>query len=232
MKTKLHKLPKAMLILCLVASASANGQSSFAGGARFDFEPNKWGAREFPKPNPGGYEDSTPHTVQNGSMPQGSNFLGVNPQMLSKPQQLVAPVVRARVMPQAQPVVKAIPLNNPFNPSFGQPVGLNAPIAALPKTAAPKLPEIAAVPHSLPNSSAEKAVSAKLMHANNNASKNVNGRLLHPRRAVGRSADALAMKNIDSYGKNFGYVPGAYLPTTVGSGTATRTAVAGKLLRH
>jgi hypothetical protein len=171
--------------------------------------------------------DSTPHSVQNGSVPRSTNFLGVDPQMLSKPKPepvAVAPVTQTHVVVRPT-YTQAVPLNNPFKESFGKPVGLSAPIAALPPVAAPK---------SLPNSSAEKAVSAKLKHANNNiaASKNVNGRLLHAKHAVGRSAEQLALKNIDSYGKNFGYVPGPYLPTKVGSGLSTRTAVQGTILRR
>ncbi len=231
MKTKIDKLPKLMLILCLVASASAGWQSSLAQGrgARFDFAPNKWRAAEFPKANQG--FDQMPHSVENGSMPQGSNFLGVDPQMLARPKLVSTPAVA-----QTHAVVRPnpIPLNNPFNSSFGHPVGLNAPIASLPNMAAPKNLENAAVPNSLPKSSAEKAVSAKLMHANKNpnVSKNVNGRLLHAKHAVGRSAEQLALKPVESYGKNFGYVPGPYLPTTVGSGASTRTAVQGRILRR
>jgi hypothetical protein len=156
-----------------------------------------------------------------GKVPHNSSFLGVDPQLLAKP---VAPVTHTQVTMRPTST-QAQPISSSFKPAFGQPVEPQvAHIASLPKMASPM---------SISPSSAAKAVSAKLLPVKPSlaANRKVHGTLLNHKHAVGESlGPALALKNIDSYGKNVGYVPGQYLPTSSGAGMNTRADVTGKLL--
>jgi len=189
------------------------------GGARFRYAPNIW-RLEQPRIPHESYAVTPPaRSALDGRVPRGTSFLGVDPQLLSKP----APITRTQAV--MQPSIKpAAPTNNPFQPSFGQP-STPPVMAALPKTASPL---------SLPQSSANKALSGKLLHKPSPlANKQVSGKLFNHKRAVGQSAGpALALKHIGRYDRNVGYVPGAFLPTSLSSGMSAKADVKGRLLRH
>jgi hypothetical protein len=210
MNTQLKFLP----ILIIAATVTVTLQPASAKGARFDFAPNIFPLEHAQLPAGYGEPPVAPHSVQTGSVPKSSSFLGVDPQLLSKAP--VAPLARA--IPSMN-FTKAVPLNSPYQSTFGKPVTPSQPVmATLPKAAAPLAL----------NPPATKPVAAK------NASKSVSGKLLNkPKHVVVPSrATALALgKKIDSYGQNSGYTPGGYLPTASGSGMTINADVSGKLLQ-
>jgi hypothetical protein len=157
-----------------------------------------------------------------------SNILGLDPRLTARPQIMTPPPVLAHntVMP-AMTSTKAVPITKPFQASFGKPV--SPPVMAnLPKIAAPL-----AIPQQVAKPAIAKALPVK---PSTGANKNVHGTLLtkQPKRTVTPSranAIALGTPKIDSYGKNVGYTPGAYLPTASGSGNSARADVYGRLLK-
>jgi len=211
MNIKLAALP----ILTIVASATVSLQSAQAsepGGARWHFAPNIYKVEQ---PNMPRDYDAAPGASVPASVP--NNLLGVTPDMLvrkSVPQ--IAPMVTAKIKPTAT-FTKAVPMNTPFNQSFGNPIS-PPQVAALPKTAAPL---------ALP-AQAKKLASANIPAKPIVASRNVNAHLI-PKHSVGASAGpALALKKVESYG-NVGYIPG-FTTTSTGSSASVSTNVAGTLL--
>src|SRR2546422_11621748 len=100
-------------------TAGITAQAAFAGDAgtaRFNYAPNLWKVEGVHVPA----LPEAPHSVKNGSVPQGPNFLGLSPQMLAKPAPVPAPA-----QAQAPPVQTQVSAR----PSVAQ---------AVPQMAAPK----------------------------------------------------------------------------------------------
>jgi len=216
----------AALSITLVASASTAFCPAFARegqGARFQYAPNVFRLEEPRVPQESYSTGSKPvRPAMEGRVPHGPSFLGVDPQFLRPaPRQ-----VENRTQVAMHPSVAPVSINSPYRPGFGAPSA--PPQAALPK----QLPTFGS-PSALPQSSSSKTVAGKLMPHKSQpslASRSVNGRLLPRKHAVGQPAAALALKPIESYGKNFGYVPGSYLPVSSSSGMSAKSNVFGKLL--
>lgn len=195
-------------------------------GARFNFAPNIWKTEEARIPN-NRYAPAQPaHAVKHGSMPQSSNFL-LDPSMIPEaPKPVIATAPTTNLSHQVSiPRTNAqLPKTN-YQPAFGRP--LSAPpmaVASLPPQAMAPITQ-AAKPAAMKSAPihAAKHVSASLRH--NHARTGVSGRLLTRTHPVGQSAPVAA-----SYGKNFGYQPGGYLPTQSGTGVSTRSEVSGRIL--
>ncbi len=206
-----------LLLAMSVPSASAQQR----GGARFNFAPNVYRLEDTRVPDSALLPPDS-HSVRSGHVPSSKDILGIDPGSLP-----VAQAPAAVSPPQVQ-LMQATPAH--YQESFGAPNNVPA-LAALPKTLTPlSTPKVGEKPYS-----ANKAVSAKLMHAKNNRyiGTKVAGKLLKQNHIAGQSGQALAMKPAASYGKNFGYEPGAFVPTASGDGMNVRTAVSGTLLhRH
>lgn len=116
----------------------------------------------------------------------------------------IAPITSTSIAMRAP----AVPMTSSFKAAFGNPAQQVSPA----KPIAGKLPPV------------KEPI----------ASKQVSGKLLSHKRATGQSVKpALALaKPPESYGKNFGYIPGLYLPTKSSSGWSARADVSGKLLTH
>lgn len=212
----------------LFSLQAANAQEGARPGARFSYAPNTWRIEQ-PR-TPSGYGSGPQGSVRHGSMPRtGSNFLGLTPQALTRPQPQPQLAAVPRLAPIAQQSVNAQPsftnlipqLKTPpaFQAQFGNP--LNPPVVAqapAPMQALPQTP--------LSNN---QAVSGKLRKpARSNATTAVSG-VLRPRRQPPAQI-AKAAPPIESYGKGVGYVPGAYLP--MGSGMSSTTSVSGVIKTH
>jgi hypothetical protein len=234
MNTKLKYLP----ILTILALTAVSLQPALAdhngNGARWRFDPQTI------KPNgPSLPEDNfqpvapppLPHSVQSGSMPH-SNMLGLDdPRLKAQPQIMTPPpqIAHNTVMP-AMTSTKAVHIPivaKPFQASFGKPIS-PPEVATLPKTAAPlAIPQVA-------KPAIAKALPAKPF----SSSKDLHGKLLtaqHKRTVVPSRANALALgaPKVESYGKNVGYTPGAYLPMgSSGSGNRTAADVYGRVLSN
>lgn len=216
----------AALSITLVASASTAFCPAFARdgqGARFQYAPNVFRLEEPRIPKEDYSAASKPmRPAMEGKVPHGPSFLGVDPQFLRP-----APrPVETRTQVAMHPSVAPVSINSPYRPGFGAP-------AAPPQAAQPQMLPTFGSPSALPQSSSNKAVAGKLMPHKSQpslASRSVNGKLLPRRHAVGQPASALALKPIESYEKNFGYVPGSYLPVSSSSGMSSKSNVFGKLL--
>lgn len=232
MKSRFFQLSIFTAIVVGMVSAQGAMAQEQQRGARFNFAPNIWKAEEPRIPN-GRYAPQAPaHAVKHGSMPQSSNFL-LDPSMIPTPvrQEPAAPVVATRVTPRISvPSTNyAMPKSN-YQPEFGKP--LSAPpmaVASLPTTPAmaPK-PQAAQAPIAKPAfkpTATTRIASAPHRH---HVQTGVNGKLLTRPRSVGQAATPA----VASYGKNFGYQPGGYLPTQTGSGVSTRQEVSGRLIHH
>lgn len=222
--------------ITLVASASASLQPVLAareGQARFAFSPSVFKLEQPRIPQEEYSMTPKGRPAMEGKVPQGPSFLGVDPQFLAKPVARAVPVARTQSTQVAmRPSLPPVSISSPFKPSFGAP-------SAPPQAAQPKMLPNFGSPSTLPQTSSTKAVAGKLVphkaSPSTSASKSVNAKLLPRRHAIGQPANpALALaKNIESYGKNFGYVPGAFLPVNSGSRTSTKADVFGRLLnRH
>ncbi|HEY9870371.1 MAG TPA: hypothetical protein V6D08_14500, partial [Candidatus Obscuribacterales bacterium] len=209
-------------------------QAAQAKGARFEFAPNIWRQEGVRVPKSHGAEPV--HSVRSGAVPQGTSFLGLAPHMLAPAPKPVAPQtqVAARVsVPQLTPQV-AIPKTT-YNSAFGKPVGQAAapaqmpPVIASAPVAQPPLPQVATA-KSLPP--AKPAVKAVARRPAIQVSRNVSGKLRKPAAPAAPSGMiASAGKGIASYGKNFGYMPGAFLPAVGGDGLTTQADVHGRLIK-
>lgn len=215
----------------LFSLQEANAQEGGARpGARFSFAPNTWKVEQ-PR-TPSGYGSGPQGSVRHGSMPKtGSNFLGLTPQALTRPQPQPQPQLAAapRLAPIAQQSVNAQPsftnfipqLKTPpaFQAQFGNP--LNPPVVAqapAPMQALPQAP--------LSNT---QAVSGKLRKPTTSNARTAVSGVLRPRRQPPAQI-AKAAPPIESYGKGMGYVPGTYLP--MGSGMTSTASVSGVIKSH
>lgn len=206
-----------LLVLAGIATSmqSADAQEGRRAGARFNFAPNVWKneAAILPK----GYATPDPaHNVRPGAVPS-NNMLGLDPAMLTKP--APPPVMQPHAMPTVASQVSVPRTNTNFNPMFGKPMVAQLP-APIPMQASP-LPmaakPLAATPASAPAGKRHVATG-------------VSGRLMRPARRPAVRPES-ATPAVASYGKNFGYVPGAYLPSSTG-GINARAELSGKLLRN
>jgi hypothetical protein len=230
------KVKLAALSTILIASASfslqpASAQQRQERGARFPFAPNIWKLEEprIPKENYG----MSGHPMRSdldGKVPHGPSFLGFDPQLLARPVvRPIAPVTRTQVAmrPGVAPTQN---VTSPFKQSFGAP-------AAPPEMAQPNSLPNAAKPAALPQSSNanNKALSGKLVPGKGlSANRSVSGVLRGHKRPAGQSANpALALtKPVETYGKNFGFVPGIVLPIASNSGRTSSAEVSGRVLSH
>lgn len=203
-------------ISCLTA---ANAEP---GSARFSFAPNIWkggvksaGTPEPPitRQKPQWHEVKIAKAVP--SVPHDASFLGLDQQTLARPIQSVAPIATTQIaiVPtyvQILPQMSAKPMTQAFKSAFGQPINEA-------KKAAPQL----AMAHTLPV-----------------AVQSVNAHIISPKvKKISRvrQSSLLAHANSlssDSYGKNFGYVPGPSLFNGDGANVTTTTEVRGQIIHH
>ncbi len=223
----------ALAITALVAAAFATVQPASAqNNARFKFAPNIYRHEEVRSPKASG----PVHSVKNGSVPTGTSFLGLDPNMLKPAPKPVAPQPQPQMQVAATPSFSqvtpqiAVPRAS-FNSNFGRPAGQLAPpqvpLVASAPMAQPPLPQVATAKSlQLPKPAPKAAVKRPAMQA----SRSVSGKLRKPaaQHAPARTV-ATAGKGIDSYGKNFGYVPGAYLPAV---GMTAQADVYGQLVKQ
>ncbi len=131
MNTYLKFLP----ILTIAATVTVTLQPASAKGARFDFAPNIYKTEQAQLHDDYGRPPVAPHSVQTGSVPKSSSFLGVDPQLLSTaPVAPVAPAARAMT---SLKFTKAAPMNTPYQTTFGKPITPQA-MATLPKPDRPR----------------------------------------------------------------------------------------------
>ena len=220
----------ALAITALVSAAFASIQPASAEGrgARFDFAPTTYRLEESRRPK--GYGLGQAHNVRNGSVPAGSNFLGLSPNMLTPaPKPQVQPQMQVAATPSFTPVTPqtAVPKAN-FNTAFGKPAGQpQLPVVASAPVAQPPLPQVATAQSLQPVTPAHKAAAKRPVLQ---TSRSVSGKLRRPAAQHAPAAMvATAGQGIDSYGKGVGYVPGAYLPSV---GMTTRADVYGTLVRN
>src|SRR4029434_4720188 len=144
MKIKLTAL--AITTLVTAAFASIQPASAQGGGARFKFAPQTYRMEEAPKPK--GYGLGQAHNVKSGSVPTGTSFLGLDPNMLKPAVKPVAPQPQMQVAatPSFTPVTPqiAVPKAN-FNSAFGKPAGQppQLPVVASAPVAQPPIPQVA-----------------------------------------------------------------------------------------
>jgi hypothetical protein len=210
-------------VLAVAAVGLVDAQQAQAQGSRFKFAANTW-KQEQPK-IPGSYD--APAQVRAGSVPQGSNFLGVDPAMLSKPP--VQQQVAARPVPQTQISHKLFVPGTSFKPSFGKPVqplqaGEPMKMATLPPGAGSPIPM--AAPPTAPKQAATPVHHTSSAPRHHHAQA-VTGRLRTPTHTRGESAPPA---QVASY--NTGYVPGGHLPAQSGVGMSTRADVSGTIIHH
>lgn len=222
--------------LVLAVASFATTGAAFAGSpgnARFEYAPNVWKVEGVRVPS----IQEAPHAVKNGAVPQGPGFLGLSPQLLSKPPAPpVTPVARPQVQTQvaARPTyMQATPQASvpKFSSAFGKAGSLPAPPVVANNPPPPAAPGDAAMAQPLPpqaKAAPARAGQKRPLVAQHSASRNVHGVLTH-RNPAGLVADA--GKRIESYGA--GYVPGAFLPAAYnGDGSSTQSDVHGRLLRR
>jgi len=188
-------------------------------GARFSFAPNIYPVEQSQIPEVSVSPRSAHHAVKAGQVPTGKDILGIDPNSLPK-------------VPSAEEIAEtqAKLMRSHYQDSFGTPNNMPA-LAALPKTLAPM-----SLPSSKPTakpSSARRDVHGKLLNRKNSnrIGTDVRGKLLKKNGAAGQSARALALKPA-SYGKDFGYAPGSFTPSSSGDGMSVKTGVYGTLLHH
>lgn len=205
------------LSLAILAIAATGVQSVSAQeqqqrpGARFNFPVNYYRVEQPTMPK--GYGAPAPvSSVKAGSVPS-SSMLGLDPQILTRPQVAARPVstnVASRAfIPKAVPQVA-------YNPSFGTPFpGAPAQSPAM----------------GMPAPAMTRTAPAKPVHAfhapvgRSHVKTGVAGRLRTP---IHHSAQP----QIASYGNGMGYTPGGHLPSQTGSGMSAHTNVSGQVLRQ
>ena len=197
------------------------------GGARFQFEPNKWAPHQARR----SYIPPSTTSVRSGSVPSAQNLLGISagrPLKPVRPTPTVAPAVQTSVSPTlfaGQPTPNMVPRSRPqgmkaqpYKNEFGQP-----PIIA-------QQPAQHAVPNQLPASptvSAKKGVNATIKR-HPRAKTSVNARLVKkPTPAKGMAAKPA----IASYGSSH-YSSGPYVPAKTSASLTTSQKVSGKLIRQ
>lgn len=209
------------LSIVTVAGIAGTVSPAQAQGARFQYEPNVWGsevhARRAASRNP----QVAPHSVMPGAMPRSSNFLGVSPNFLTKPQApkpilvpetvvVARPTVPQPVQPQV-PIVAQQQQLTPFNSLFGKPT---SPVTQQP--AAQSAPAAQQLP-------ASKSVAAH-HRPTHRATNNLRGKLLPRKQAV----PAVATPQIANYGNQF-YASGSGVN---GVGTHSTATVSGTVIKR
>lgn len=197
-----------LLALSLMSSLPSKAEP---GSARFSFAPNVWKQEQARLPQP-------EHNVRDGSVPVGSKFLGLDPQMLAKPKlpQVAARPAFTQVTPQM------LPPKGQFDSAFGTPEALPT------QTKKAEVPQVAQAQTLTPVQT--KANSPRRASRGGHAKTAVHAQLMNKPKANGLAAQPA--EQIASYDKNFGYVPGSVLPSSVSDGLSRRTEVQGKILRH
>lgn len=234
MKIRIASL--ALISILALSMAAIQPAAAEGGNARFRFAANVWRQEGVA---PRSHRAVEPvHSVRNGAVPTGKSFLGLDANMLQKPQPVpqVVPQMQVAAQPsftQAVPQL-AVPKTN-FNHAFGKPQSLNQPLVA--HAPAPLTAPVGqmAQPQAIrpaPAAPAKKPVVAS--KAPSRVTKDVSGRIAsRPKKSQPASNGMLAnAKGIDSYGKNFGYVPGPFLPAQSGGGSYTTTDVHGTLIHR
>lgn len=178
-------------ILLSVNPANAQGKS-----ARFDFAPQYYKLEEPKVP-------TMTHSVQHGSVPKGSNYLGIDPSMLPK---------KAQEQVAARPAFTTVTPKIEFNSAFGQPA--IPPAEVKPMMAQAKSKPLTARPVIAHRGHHTTSVNAKLM-----------------KKKAPSALDATPAQ-LASYDKNVGYAPGTYLPTTASDGYQRNANVHGKILKN
>lgn len=205
-------------IACAQAAMAQEAQPSGPKerGNRFNFAPSVWKTETARIPNTIPAEF---HNVRAGSVPKGNSLLGGNdPNFFSKP--APPPQIQQNVTPRmiSTPVVA----KGTFNPAFGRPANPAQQIALQPSTA-PMVP--AAAPQQAmqqPMGQARQAVASRKVNTA------VSGRIRLPHRPTGQSAGPA----VASYGKGFGFQPGAFVPPMGSGSVSTQTSVSGRIMTH
>lgn len=195
MNIKYFAMSALALSAILLSVNPANAQERQT--ARFNFRPNIWKQEEAVMP-------PISHTVQNGSVPKGSNFLGLDPSMLQKP--------KAQEQVAARPAFTTVTPKIEFNSAFGQPAIPAAEVK--PMMAQAKSKPMTARPVIAHRGHHTTSVNAKLM-----------------KKKAPSALDATSAQ-LASYDKNVGYAPGTYLPTTASDGYQRNANVHGKILKN
>ncbi|CAN5559544.1 hypothetical protein BH10CYA1_BH10CYA1_25930 [soil metagenome] len=209
-------------VAAAVAASSAPAQAQEERrppSARWEFAPNTWRKDSIQMPR--GYNAPAPAAiaaVRSGAVP-GKSMLGLDPAYLAKaPAPMAAPLIHVNQAVSAVPI--AVKPANPleaFQRAFGRPV-----------SAAPTM--VASAPQGMSATPASTLPSTRNVSAHRIPSRRpsvntgVAGRLLTPQHR------AAAVPAIANYG-SLGFTPGAFTPTA-GSGTSTRTSVAGTIIRR
>lgn len=215
-----------ILTLATLAVGAVDPAMAQGRGARFDFEPNKWGPQQFEKRH---YQNFNPPTtsVGHGAVPKAASFLGVDPSVLKpapKPQPVHQPMVATSVhpsmsygQPQANIVPKPSLTATPFNPGFGAPQQ-NAPVVA--QSLPPAAPKQMAAP------SSNKSLSGRMVPKRPAQTRSaVSGRLVKPK----QPSSLNAQPKVASYGNQF-FSPGSTKPTS--SGYSSNSDVYGQIINH
>lgn len=225
-KTMNSKITTINIVYSLTILGLALAQPALAkeGGARFTFAPTVYKLEEAPEIPKG----SPAHIVKNGNVPHDTNFLGLNPTMLAKrPAPVVVPTPQVAPTQDATPAltqnnVQGTLSKTPVSPMFGTPGVLKVAQAHVPTGAS-------AIAKAIPSTHASKS------HSGLNADKSVHGVITSHHHKPVASPNGLVAKSgggLDSYGKDFGYVPGSYTPSTSSGGMSTDTNVTGRLIRR
>lgn len=216
----------ASLSLFVIAVAVSSMQSASAQetrGARFNYAPNIWKTEASRVPK--GYNEfnEPPHSVRSGSVPTSSS-LGIDPSMLEKP--APPPQVAARpATTSATPSMFVPKTNAAFSPAFGKPQGI---IPAVAQSLPAVMPTPAHVKPQMARPATGSPASGPVAHHRPSGARTaVAAHLRRP--TLHNVIPASATPAVASYDKNFGYVPGPYLPSSTGGGAAS-TEVKGTLM--
>jgi len=209
-------------LISVTALGAVNAQVAHAepkeGGARWTFAPNIYRTEQARVPK----EMDGPRAVRAGSVPQGSNFLGLDPAMLSKPTPQVA--AKPITVPIAQVSNKLFIPGTSYKPSFGSPVqpakAEPMKMAVLPPGAGSPIP-MTAPPVAKPVAVPVHASAPRHIHTA------VSGSIRKPHKSHGESAPPAVAASYSS-----GYMPGGSLPAQSGAGSIADSKVSGRVLRY
>lgn len=212
------KLLLSVMSLFAVASISLpSAQAQEAGSApsqRWQFAPNYYKVEEAtgPKHHYASYQPAT-RTVRTGSVPRGSAFLGINPEVLKPRPAAPAPIQQPVVTAQLQPAN--------FNNAFGKP--MTAAANPMPLTANPAAAMAPTKPVTTPH-----IAQSSPRHSSSN-SRNVAGRVLRRPTAASMMSAPRAL----SYGQGNGYQQGINIPSAnSGTGFGSSATVSGVIRGH
>ncbi len=227
------KIATLALISTFAVGMTAIQAEAKGSGARFDFAPNIYRHEEANIPRrPQVIEPM--HSVRSGAVPHGMSHLGIDPAMLAKKAPVVAPIVQQSVAasPSFARVVPTMAAPKPnFNQQFGKPLSLNPPVIAHAPMVPPPVGQMAA-PKALAAAKPVAAHKPTIARATR-STKDVHGTIRARKAApAGNGMLATAGKGVESYGKDFGYVPGAYLPSASTGSGFTSADVHGTLLHR